>query len=59
MLRNAQTAVKFFAYGIIVGIVFAPNNGAETRRQILSWVGDVFEETLGNVTGGGSGNQNP
>lgn len=52
MLRNARTAMKFFVYGIIVGLLFAPQSGAELRKQIF----DVFNEALGGslsgVTGG-------
>lgn len=57
MLRNAKTAVKFFAYGIMVGLVFAPQSGAETRKQIMSWIGDTLGESVGNMTGSSSGSQ--
>jgi gas vesicle protein len=58
MLRNARTAVKFFTYGIIVGILFAPQSGAETRKKIFGMLGDSLNETMGAMTGGGnSGNQ--
>ena len=53
MIRNARTAVKFFVYGVIVGLMFAPQSGAETRRQLMGWVGDTLQETVGTITGGG------
>jgi gas vesicle protein len=52
MLRNARTAVKFFVYGIIVGLLFAPQSGAELRKQIFGMLGDAFNDTMSGVTGG-------
>lgn len=52
MIRNARTAVKFFVYGIIIGLMFAPQSGAETRKQLLGWIGDTMQETVGTITGG-------
>lgn len=54
MLRNARTAVKFFIYGIIVGLLFAPQSGAELRRQIFGLLGDTLSDT---ISGGSGGNQ--
>jgi gas vesicle protein len=52
MLRNARTAVKFFVYGIIVGLLFAPQSGAELRKQIFGMLGDALNDTMSGVTGG-------
>lgn len=52
MLRNARTAVKFFTYGLIVGLLFAPQSGAETRKKVFGMLGDSISETMSNVTGG-------
>lgn len=57
MLRNAQTAVKFFVYGMIVGLLFAPQSGAETRKQLFGWLSDTVEESVSSMTGGNAGNQ--
>jgi hypothetical protein len=54
MLRNARTAVKFFVYGVIVGLLFAPQSGAELRKQVFGVFGDMLGDTMGNLTGGGS-----
>lgn len=54
MIRNARTAVKFFVYGIIVGLMFAPQSGSETRKRLLGWIGDTLQDTVGTVTGGNS-----
>lgn len=52
MLRNARTAVKFFVYGIIIGLLFAPQSGAELRKQIFGMLGDALNDTMSGVTGG-------
>jgi gas vesicle protein len=53
MLRNARTAVKFFVYGVIAGLLFAPQSGAELRKQIFGMLGDTFNDTVSGITGGG------
>jgi gas vesicle protein len=52
MLRNARTAVKFFIYGVIVGLFFAPQSGAELRKQIFGILGDTFNDTVSGISGG-------
>jgi len=54
MLGNARTAMKFFVYGLILGLMFAPRSGAETRKEVLGWVSDTVQETVKTVTGSGS-----
>lgn len=54
MFGNARTAMKFFVYGLILGLVFAPRSGAETRKEVMDWVSDAVQDTVKNVTGGGS-----
>ncbi len=53
MIGHARTAVKFFVYGLVLGLLFAPRSGAETRKEVLGWVTGTIQETVGNVTGGG------
>lgn len=38
MIRNMRTAVKFLVYGLVIGLVFAPRSGAETRKELMDWV---------------------
>ncbi len=38
MLTRARTATKFFTYGMLVGVLFAPGSGEDTRRRLKSWV---------------------
>jgi hypothetical protein len=50
MFGHARTAVKFFVYGLLIGLFFAPRSGAETRAQVMEWASDA----LGSVLGGSS-----
>lgn len=54
MIDHVRTAVKFFVYGLVAGLLFAPRSGQETRKELLNWVGQTFKETMGGMTGGGS-----
>lgn len=47
MLVRTKTALKFFTYGLIVGLLFAPRSGKETRALLISWVGQTLKDTLG------------
>ncbi len=38
MFGRMRTAVKFFTYGVLIGVLFAPQSGAQTRQQIRSWI---------------------
>lgn len=53
MIGHARTAVKFFVYGLVLGLLFAPRSGEETRKEVLAWISSTVQETVGNVTGGG------
>lgn len=43
MIRNAKTAVKFFVYGLIAGLLFSPGSGEENRKKLLDWVSGSFK----------------
>lgn len=53
MIGRAKTATKFFVYGLIVGILFAPRSGEETRSQVLGWLSGAAKNMLGGGNGGG------
>lgn len=57
MIDHVRTAVKFFVYGLVAGLLFAPRSGEETRKELLTWVGQTFKETMGGMMGGGGGSQ--
>lgn len=46
-MNTARTASKFFVYGLIVGLIFAPGSGAETRDKIIAWVTGTIREQAG------------
>lgn len=41
MFSRTRVATKFFTYGLIVGILFAPGSGAENRERLKSWAMDL------------------
>lgn len=47
MIGRARTALKFFTYGLLIGILFAPRSGAETRGMLINWVSDMAKDTFG------------
>lgn len=52
MLSRLQTALKYMTYGVLIGIFFAPDSGAETRRKIVNWVTSGCRDFFSNLTGG-------
>jgi hypothetical protein len=52
MIGRARTALKFFVYGLLLGLFFAPRSGAETRTQVMTWANQTAKELFGGVTGG-------
>jgi gas vesicle protein len=47
MVGRARTGVKFFVYGLVAGLLFAPRSGAETRAKILDWVNSTVKDSVG------------
>ena len=47
MFGNARTAVKFFVYGLLVGLFFAPRSGAETRTEAVDWITNAIKKVMG------------
>lgn len=47
MFGNARTAVKFFVYGLLIGLFFAPRSGAETRAEAIEWVTGSIKKLMG------------
>jgi gas vesicle protein len=55
MIGRARTAVKFFVYGLVGGLLFAPRSGAETRKELMTWVNGTVQDTVKKVSGGTGG----
>lgn len=49
MIRNMRTAVKFFVYGLLAGLLFAPRSGNETRQELMNWVSSSVKEMTGSA----------
>ncbi|MCM8745421.1 YtxH domain-containing protein [Thermomicrobium sp. CFH 73360] len=43
MLGRLRTAAKFFAWGLLLGLLFAPASGQELRRRMVRWVMGCIE----------------
>ena len=46
MLGSAKTAVKYFVYGLVVGLAVAPRSGAETRKEVVNWATEAIRSVL-------------
>jgi hypothetical protein len=47
MIARTRTAMKFFAYGLAIGILFAPRTGKESRAALIAWANRTLKETIG------------
>lgn len=56
MIGRARTALKFFVYGLLVGLFFAPRSGGETRQRVFEWLNQTVKDTVGGIAGGGGEN---
>ncbi|MDP9357011.1 MAG: YtxH domain-containing protein [Chloroflexota bacterium] len=52
MIGRARTALKFFVYGLLIGLFFAPRSGEETRSRVLAWANQAVKDTMGGISGG-------
>lgn len=52
MIGRARTGMKFFVYGLVLGLLFAPRSGDETRERVLGWANHAIKDALGGLTGG-------
>jgi gas vesicle protein len=46
-MARIRTAMKFFAYGLAIGVLFAPRTGKESRAALVAWTNDTVKRTLG------------
>ncbi len=47
MIGRARTALKFFVYGLLIGLLFAPRSGEETRRELMGWITSSVKDITG------------
>lgn len=52
MFRHSRTAVKWLVYGLVIGLLFAPASGKETRKDLLHWVSETLKDVTKTATGG-------
>ena len=52
MISNARTAMKFFVYGLLLGLLFAPRSGEETRQELLGWITGTVQDSNGKPLAG-------
>lgn len=45
-MKRLTTALKWFAYGIGLGVLFAPRSGSETRAQLIQAVNRYLTEAF-------------
>ena len=51
MIKHIRTALKFFVYGLAIGLLFAPRSGAESRKELIGWLTGTVKEAIGSATG--------
>ncbi len=47
MLSRSRVALKFMTYGVLIGVIFAPRSGSETRNEIMNWIGSLTNGLFG------------
>lgn len=47
MIARMRTALKFFTYGLLIGLLFAPRSGKETRAKLINWVSENAKSVIG------------
>ena len=50
MLSRTRTGLKFLTYGILLGILFAPRSGAETRKSVMDWANSTIRGVMGGMS---------
>lgn len=51
MLKRVRTALKFMTYGLVLGLLFAPRPGAETRQEVVRWARSSARDLMGGMRG--------
>ena len=68
MIGKTRVGLKYFFWGMVIGILFAPGSGKETRAKLLDDVGTGFlamvahggpRRQVSEVVGGGPAHRDP
>jgi len=51
MLTRMRTALKFMTYGLVIGLLFAPRRGTDTRRELVRWATSTVRDLPGGIRG--------
>ncbi len=44
MFSRTRVAAKYFTYGLIIGLLFAPGNGEQNRERLKNWITDMLDQ---------------
>lgn len=47
MLKGLRTAIKYFALGLLAGVIFAPRKGSATLNMLLGRSKELVQNGLG------------
>lgn len=53
MLGRTRVALKFMTYGVLLGVLFAPRSGSQTRHDVMGWAKSNFGGVLSQFGIGG------
>ena len=49
MIGRTRVGFKYLFWGLVIGVLFAPRSGKETRAKVLSKLGGAVDTVLGLV----------
>ena len=49
MISKTRVGTKYLFWGMVVGILFAPRSGKETRARVMEKANSIFNSILGMV----------
>jgi hypothetical protein len=47
MLKGLRTAIKYFALGVLAGVIFAPRKGSATLNILMGRSKEFMQDSLG------------
>jgi hypothetical protein len=47
MLKGLRTAIKYFALGLLAGVIFAPRKGSATLNMLMGRSKELVQDSLG------------